>query len=297
MERIAANFIRGDSEPVTFKADLPAEVRRFDYELRPQGQRPSAMLALNLTDRPPGPRGAASVSTSFLPGGADFAVAVGRDYLLGLFRSQLLQGLPPGYTASGTGYSAGIQPDWSAATFDLQPGRMLFSVSGSGSITYGAWPLTLTDHWTFTVRQALTLGVVAGVLEPQLAGDPEVELHDVAVFEATLREKARENIKRELQLALDTPPAGAPHGARRRPSARQAAPRAASRLAGRRADRGRDPAGWRRRRRHRGARPDARHRGQAGGGRTASPMRSTAGSPAARSTGSSGAPSRSRTGS
>jgi peroxiredoxin len=207
VERVVGNFIRADSEPVTFKVDLPPEVRRFDYELRPQSQRPSAMLAFDLTDRPPGPRGPPSVSTSLLPGGADFAVAVGRDYLLGLFRSQLLQGLPSAYTASGTGFSANIQPDWSAATFDLQTGRMVFSVSGSGSVTYGFWPVTFTHQWSFFVRQAVTLGVVGGVLTPELAGDPEVELYDVPVFEGAIRERAREYIRTQLQLALDARPA------------------------------------------------------------------------------------------
>ena len=141
----------------------------------------------------------------------------------------------------------------------------MFSVSGSGSVTYGFWPLAPPTVGRFTVRQALTLGVVAGVARcPQLAGDPEVELHDVAVFEATIRERAREYIRTQLQLALERGPRRIRTALDVGRSARQAAPRAASRLAGCRADRGRDPAGWGRRRRHRGARPDARHRGQAG---------------------------------
>lgn len=207
VERILRNFIRSDSEPATFKLALPAEVRRFDYKLQPAAPRPSAMLMFTLSDRPAGPQGPSSVSASFLPSGADFAVAVGRDYLLAPLRSELLSGIPPQYTASGTGYSARIRPDWAGATFDLEPGRIAFTVSGSGSITYGVGWFSTTDEWSFTVRVAVTLHVVEGLLQPALAGDPEVDLHDVAVFEGTIREKARDSIKTELQRILDAAPA------------------------------------------------------------------------------------------
>jgi len=202
-QRILRNYIRSDAEPVTFKLDLPSEVRRFDYKLEPSGPLPAAMLMVRLSDRPAGPLGPRSVTARFLPSGADFAVAVGRDYLLGLLRTEMLHDLPDEFSASGFGYSARVIPNWASATFDLQPGRIVFSMSGSGRTTYGGWILTTTDEWSFTIRQAFTLGVVDGSLEPALAGDPEVELHDVAVFEGTIREKARAAIKTELQRRLD----------------------------------------------------------------------------------------------
>jgi peroxiredoxin len=206
IERILRNYMRGDAEPATFKVDLPSEIHRFDYRLQPTGPYPSAMLVFTLADRAPGPLGPRSVTARFLPSGADFAVAIGRDYLLGVIRTELLRGLPPLFTASGTGYSARVRPNWDGATFDLQPGRIVFSVSGTGSVTYGAWPLTATDDFSFTIRVAVTLQVVAGVLKPTLAGDPEVQLHDVAVFEGTIRDKARNAVKTQIQARLDPVP-------------------------------------------------------------------------------------------
>jgi peroxiredoxin len=203
-ERILGNFIRGDAEKVTFKLDLPQDVTRFDYALHAASLRPSAMLMFGLRDQPAAPAGAAAAP--FLPAGADFAVGVGRDYLLRLFRTALLSGLPDEFSASGFGYSARVRPNWAAATFDLQPGRILFSVSGGGSTTYGGWGITVTDNWTFTIRLAFTLSVVAGVLRPSLAGDPQVELHDVAVFEGTIRDKARSAVRTEIQHRLDPLP-------------------------------------------------------------------------------------------
>ena len=212
VERLLRNFIRSDAEPVSFKLDLPAEVFRFDYKLQPGGPRPSAMLMFTLSDRPRGPQGPGSVTARFLPSGADFAVGVGRDHLLGELRKALLRGLPDVFPTSGFGYSARVRPDWAGATLDLQPGRIVFSVSGSGSITYGGWGFETTDEWSFTLRQAFTLGVVAGLLQPALAGDPEVELHGVAVFEGTIRDKARDAIKTQLQRTLNAALEPAPDG-------------------------------------------------------------------------------------
>ena len=201
--RILRNFLRGDAEPASFKLDLPNEVRRFDYELEPTGAHPSTMLMLRLSDRPSGPKGPASVTARLIAGGDDFAVAIGRGYLIGLLRSELLRGLPPEFSASGTGYRARVRPNWPGATVEFEPGRIVFSVDGSGSVTYGAWGIDTTDEWSFTIRQAFTLGVESGSLRPALAGEPDVQLHGVAVFEGTIREKARSAIKSQLGARID----------------------------------------------------------------------------------------------
>jgi peroxiredoxin len=201
-DQILRSYIRGDAEPVTFKVDLPGDVHRFDYALRAGGPRPSAMLMFRLSDRPGGPLGPASVTARFLPGEADFAVAIGRDYLLKELRAKLLADVLPEYTGSGTGYSVRIRPDWTSAGFDLQPGKILVTVSGSGSITYGFRRFAATDDWSFTVRQAVMLRVVEGSLMPAIDQDPEVELHDVAVLQGTIRDKARERIRQQLTQSL-----------------------------------------------------------------------------------------------
>ncbi|MET9022724.1 TlpA disulfide reductase family protein [Actinopolymorpha sp. NPDC004070] len=207
VERIVRNAFRGDSEPVSVELQLPPEVHRFDYKLQPTGARPSAMLLFTLSDSPPGPQGPGSVGARFLPGGADFAVAVGRDYLLGLLRRELLGGLPPEYERSGTFWRVSLRPDWNGATFDLQPGRILFSISGDGRITYGVAPLSTTDDFSFTVRLAVTLQVVGGQVRPALVGDPEIELHGVFAFESLINDAARNAIKAGLQARLDPVPA------------------------------------------------------------------------------------------
>lgn len=206
IEQVLRNYIRGDAEPATFTLDLPDDVQRFDYKLEPTGARPSAMLMLKLDPPAPGAQAPGSVTARFLPGGADFGVAIGRDYLLGKIRAQLLSGLPGVFTASGTGYSARVQPDWAGSTFDLQPGQIVFSVSGTGGVTYGFGWASTTDDFTFDIRVRVALQVVAGTLKPVLAGDPEVDLHDVAVFEGTIRDHARDAIKSEFQARLDPLP-------------------------------------------------------------------------------------------
>jgi peroxiredoxin len=208
-ERILRNFIRSDSEPLSFKVDLPAEVRHFDYELLAAGPVPSAMLRFKLDGAAPGTPAPAGAGARFLPPGADFAVGVGRDYLLGQLERVLAGARPqllPEYVASGTGYSARVRPDWDGAAFHLEPGRIVFTLSGTGSVTYGFGPLSATDGWSFSVRQAIALHVVGGVVKPVIEEDPQVTLHDVAAFEGTIREKARENIRAALEGILDSAP-------------------------------------------------------------------------------------------
>ena len=100
VERILRNHLRAEAELAAFKLALPAEIHRLDYDLQATGPRPSVMLMLTLGDRPPGPQGPGSVSARFLSSGADFAVAIGRDYLLGKVRTELVRGLPDQFTAS-----------------------------------------------------------------------------------------------------------------------------------------------------------------------------------------------------
>jgi peroxiredoxin len=209
-ERLLRNFLRSDAEAPTFKLDLPQEVHRFDYKLEPTGPLPSAMLIFTLEERPPGPHGPGSVTARFLSSGADFAVAVGRDYLLETLREELDTYLTGEYTGSGTGYSYRVIPDWDSASLDLQPGRIAFSVSGSGSITYGFPPFAATDDFSFTIGVGITLQVGAAGLQPALAGEPAVDLYDVAAFEGTIRDKARVSIKDAFNAAFHPPPPPAP---------------------------------------------------------------------------------------
>ena len=180
-------------------------MRRFGYKLQPTGPRPSAMLMFTLSDRPPGPQGPASVSARFLPSGADFAVAIGRDYLLEKLGG-LFGGPPVEFRASGTGGSVHIQG--AVQEIDLQPGRILVTVSGSGSTTLGWPPFSVTDNWSFTIRVPVTLHAVGGSLQLALAGDPEVDFHDLAVLEGTIERIARDGIKNLVEGFLTAPPPG-----------------------------------------------------------------------------------------
>jgi peroxiredoxin len=195
---IVRNFIRADTDPATFRVSLPPEVRHFDFKLQPEARRPSILVMFMLTDRAPGPGARASVGAGLLPDGADFAIAVGRDYMLGVLRSHLFQGLPEEYHYSKYGVSATIRPDFAGASFDLEPGRVVFSLGGDGDISW--WGLD--DHFTFTVRQAFALQVVDGALEPVADGDPVVDLDDVAVGGDYIEGKARAQIREQRDAAL-----------------------------------------------------------------------------------------------
>jgi peroxiredoxin len=195
---IVRNVIRSDTDPQTFRVALPSEVHRFDFKLQPEARRPCVLLMLTLTDRTLGPGAVGSVSAGLLPDGADFAVGVGRDFLVNKLKSELCTGLPTSYHFSKLGVSATIRPDWNHATFDLEPGRIVFSLTGDGDISW--WGLD--DHFTFTVRQAFSLQVAGGGLGVVPDGDPVVDLHDVAVGGGYLEGKARDKIREERDAAL-----------------------------------------------------------------------------------------------
>src|SRR5438552_19093984 len=93
-------FIQCKLDPKTFRVSPPDEVRRFDFLLQPEARRPSILLMLTLSDRVPGPGARGSVAGGWLPDGADFAVAVGRDYVVETLRANLFQGLPSSYSGS-----------------------------------------------------------------------------------------------------------------------------------------------------------------------------------------------------
>jgi peroxiredoxin len=192
------NFIRSEMDPATFRVSLPDEVRRFDFLLQPEASRPSILLMLTLSDRVLGPGARRSVAGGWLPAGADFAIAVGRDYVADTMRANLFQGLPSSYSGSSWGVSATLRPDWAGATFDLQPGRIVFTVNGDGHISW--WGVG--DDFTFTVQQAFVLEVAGGSLRPLADGDPQVHLHDVAVGGSYLEGKARDTIRKARDAAL-----------------------------------------------------------------------------------------------
>jgi peroxiredoxin len=197
---IVRNFIRADTDPATFRISLPPEVRHFDFKLQPEARRPSILVMFMLTDRAPGPGARSSVGAGLLPDGTDFAIAVGRDYMLGVLRSHLFQGLPEEYHYSKLGVSATVRPDFAGATFDLEPGRIVFSLGGDGEISW----FGIDDHFTFTVRQAFGLQVVDGALEPVADDDPVVDLDDVAVGGDYIEGKARAQIREQRDAALAT---------------------------------------------------------------------------------------------
>lgn len=195
---IVRNVIRGDMDPPTFRVSLPPEVRRFDFELQPEARRPSVMLLLTLSDRIPGPQARANVGAGLIPDGADLAVGVGRDFIVDALRSRLFHGLPDRFHFSKLGVGVTIRPDWEGAGFELEAGRVVFSLTGDGDVSW--WGID--DHFTFTVRMAFGLRVVDGGLEPFADGDPVVDLHDVAVGEGFIEGKARGAIKEQRDAVL-----------------------------------------------------------------------------------------------
>lgn len=195
---VVRNVIRSDMQPPTFKVSLPPEVRHFDFELQPEARRPCVSLMLMLGQRVPGPGAKASVTPGLLPDGADFAVAVGRDFVLATLRADLFRGIGGEFSYSKFGVSATVRPDWAGASFALEPGRIVFTLAGDGNVSW--WGVD--DHFTFTVRLAFALQVVDGALELVAVGDPDVDLDDVAVGGGYLEGQARASIRRERDRAL-----------------------------------------------------------------------------------------------
>ena len=194
--QIIRNALRSDLEPVTFQVSLPDEVKQWDYKLEPDHA--SGIAALVLTDRAPAAGAIEGISGGWIPSGADFAIAVGRDYILSLLKSQVLRGFPERYTFSKWGVSAEVRPDWEAAGFSLEPGRIVLSITGDGEISW--WGLD--DSFSFTVRIGFTLAVGSGGLELRAAGDPEVDLSDVAVGGGYIEDNVEDRVRDVRDTAL-----------------------------------------------------------------------------------------------
>jgi peroxiredoxin len=197
IEQIIRNLLRSDLKPVTFQVSVPEGVKHWDYKLEPDHA--SAMATFMLTDRTPAAGAIEGISGGWILPGADFAIAVGRDYILPLLRSQVLRDLPSKYTFSKFRVSAEVRPDWGAAGFGLEPDRIVLSVTGEGDISW--WGVD--DSFSFTIRLGFTLAVVGGGLELRAAGDPEVDLSDVAVAEDYVEDQVRDRIRDERDRALE----------------------------------------------------------------------------------------------
>lgn len=202
IERLVRNVIRADFAPLTFEVALPPEVRHFNYRLQPGAPTPSVAAMFVLQDRPP-PSTPAGVAQGFVPGGAEFGVAVGRDYLAALLRGQLLSGLPSSYSFSKWGVSGKANPQWANATFDLEWGRAVLTVPGTGSITYGPdIGGATTDNFSFVARLGFGIAIVDGIPEPVAAGDPELDFSGLAVEVGFVTDRARSRLKESRDQAL-----------------------------------------------------------------------------------------------
>lgn len=197
VQQIIRNVFVGDFKPVTFQVSMPDVVHKWDYRLEPTHAAVALMMVL--TDRTLGAGAVGSMPGGLVPAGSDFAIAVGRDYILPLFKSQVLQNMPSEFSFSKYRVRAKVRPDWQAAEFTLQPGRIVLTITGNGTISW--WGID--DSFSFTIRLGFTLAVVGGALELQAAGDPEVNLHDVAVGEGYIEGKARQRIRTERDHALN----------------------------------------------------------------------------------------------
>jgi peroxiredoxin len=204
IEQISRNLLRTNLRPLTFQISVPANVARWDYKLDPDHA--SIMAAFILTGRTPAAKAIDDLPRGWLPPGADFAIAVGRDYILNnilsVLRAQLLRSAPSKYTASW-GWPVDVvsgeaRPDWSASGFDLETGQVVFSVAGDGDISYAG----IDDGFSFTIRLGFTLDVAGGVLGLRAAGDPEVDLSDVAIGTDTLRDSIRDAVRGARDQAL-----------------------------------------------------------------------------------------------
>lgn len=197
IQQIVRNVLVGDFKPVTFEVSMPDVVHKWDYRLDPAHA--SAALMMVLTEKNLGSGAPGSMPGGLVPAGSDFAIAVGRDYILPLLKSQVLQNMPSEFSFSKYRVRAKVRPNWQAAGFDLEPGRIVLTVTGNGTISW--WGID--DSFSFTIRVGFTLAVVGGALELQAAGDPDVDLHDVAVGEGYIEGKARKRIREERDHALN----------------------------------------------------------------------------------------------
>lgn len=204
IERLVRNVVRAEFEPLTFEVPLPAGVRHFNVRLQPTAPSPSVAAMFVLQDRPP-PSSPAGVAQGFLPAGADFGVAIGRDYLGGLLRAQLLSGLQEQFSFSGAwgAVHGWVRPQWANVTFDLEWGRAVLAVPGTGQVTYGpSIGGATTDNFSFVARLGIGLALVDGIPQPVAAGDPELDFSGLAIEVGFVTDQARSRLKQTRDEAL-----------------------------------------------------------------------------------------------
>jgi peroxiredoxin len=205
ISRIARNVLRADFDPVTWQITVPPGVRSWAHRF--DRQHASMLLLMSLTPAAGiSPGAAGQVPGGLVPAGADFAVTIGRNFVLPKFKEALLRGIPGEFSFSrgwGT-VSAKVRPNLGAATVELEAGQIVARIPGSGSIRYvGGLGGVTTDDFTFTVRLAFTLVPSGTSLEVRPLGNPQVDLSGVAVFEGWIEDQAESKIREERDRALE----------------------------------------------------------------------------------------------
>lgn len=173
VEAVVPVLLREAFEPVQFSlGELGSGgLEVHDAVLKPLRDGPREAVALLLALRAPdgAPPDPGLVSEVFLDSGEELALALGREFLLGLLKEKAtpaLSGISVSGSRLGLSFSATLDPG--TLELEMQPGRLQARIEGSGSSSVGSYRFRLTVRFALAVR--------AGRLELGLEGEPDMDV-------------------------------------------------------------------------------------------------------------------------
>lgn len=174
INKIIRNVLRTRFDPT--QAMLPQGIEQMHFKTMPNAGQPAVAMLLDLRpDASPNPD-PGSVTQVFLGSGDDFAIGIGRDYIIATIQRLAGQHLP---TLKYTACFLWVCNTWDVSFsigVDLLPGQILLTIQ-----VYAKSEGFLSDQ-SWTVTQGLDLTLINGSLALTFAGDPDVNSSGLASF-------------------------------------------------------------------------------------------------------------------
>ncbi|MCZ7624899.1 MAG: hypothetical protein M5R38_02800 [Candidatus Methylomirabilis sp.] len=181
VNQIIREIVRTGFEPVNAVVRLPARgellrVHHWRFRTMPDDQQPAVAVLLNVTDQAPSPEDLAGVTEVFLQEADDFAIAIGRDFLVATLLDVMRDRLPRsiigtariGFWIFGVTVNYSVSLDLDSVRVELGEGRIRLSVGGE---------LTVNNRGgTFTVTQDFRLNADGDNISLDAPDDPHVDL-------------------------------------------------------------------------------------------------------------------------
>jgi len=195
INRVIVNTLRRRFQPVN--ATLPQGIQQIQFKAMPAPVNPAAAVLLDMrTDAPPNPD-PGGVSQIFLADGDDFAIALGRDYVVSVVHGIITNALSTAklnFHFDFLFWTIYYTLQVKNVNIDLQPGQIVLSMD-----IHAHTDQNFPDE-DLTVIQAVTLLVLNGAVVLVPLGNPQVQIGGIA---ALLRDQIVSVVLSQRSQVLD----------------------------------------------------------------------------------------------